>query len=195
MRILFAVIMLSGCATTGGLGEFSTPEYDRKDWRHWVDADKDCQDARQEVLIAESSGPVTYEDERKCRVASGAWKDPYTGTTITEPTLLDVDHVVALRDAHDSGGHAWGAARRQEFANDLEDPRTLRAVARGANRSKGSRGPDQWLPINEAFRCQYIAEFVAIKRRWELNVADDELAVIDYMLHICESGNIPPLPQ
>lgn len=70
---------------------------------------------------------------------------------------------------------------------------------RSENRSKetleGSRGPDQWLPINEAFRCQYIAEFVAIKRRWELNVADDELAVIDYMLHICESGNIPPLPQ
>ena len=47
------------------------PEYDRGDWRHWVDEDGDCQDARQEVLIEESLEPVEYEDDRECRVACG----------------------------------------------------------------------------------------------------------------------------
>jgi len=176
-------------------GPEELPEYNRKDWKHWIDEDKDCQDTRQEVLVAESTTPVTFEDERRCRVATGTWDDPYTGRTFTAPSSLDVDHVVPLREAHDSGGSNWNGDRREIFANDLEDPRSLRAVHLGANRSKGSRGPHEWLPVNEAFRCQYIEEFIAIKDRWELGMTRGEVAVLEYMLHICDRGGVPPLPQ
>jgi hypothetical protein len=171
------------------------PEYNRKDWKHWIDADKDCQDTRQEVLIAESTTPVVFEEGKQCRVESGTWLDPYTGKTFTAPSSLDVDHVVPLRAAHDSGGAYWDASRREDFANDLEDPRALRAVALGANRSKGSKAPDEWLPENEGFRCQYIEEYVALVTRWELDFTFGQIYVINYMIHICNEGGVPPLPQ
>ena len=79
------------------------PDYDRDDWDHWNDADRDCQDTRQEVLIAESSVSVVYTDDRKCRVASGSWTDPYTGDVAEDPSKLDVDHMVPLANAHASG--------------------------------------------------------------------------------------------
>ena len=86
------------------------PEYDRSDWRHWTDEDGDCQDARQEVLIAESLEPVTFETERKCRVETGQWWAPHLGHHLGNPTHIDVDHHVPLKNAHLSG--AWLGHRK-----------------------------------------------------------------------------------
>ena len=80
------------------------PEYDRGEWRHWTDEDGDCQDARQEILVVESLEPVTYEDDRECRVATGRWWAPHLGHHPENPAHLDVDHHVPLRNAHVSGG-------------------------------------------------------------------------------------------
>ena len=81
------------------------PDYDRDDWKHWVDADGDCQDARQEVLVAESRSTISFKTDRRCRVTAGQWLAPYTGTVVTDPGKLDVDHMVPLGNAHASG--AW----------------------------------------------------------------------------------------
>ena len=81
------------------------PDYDRHDWKQWTDADGDCQDARNEVLIAESRTAVAYRTDRKCRVAAGEWLAPYSSAIVTDPGRLDVDHMVPLGNAHDSG--AW----------------------------------------------------------------------------------------
>ena len=81
------------------------PDYDRQDWKHWTDADRDCQDARNEVLIAESRTAVDFRTDRKCRVAAGEWLAPYSNTVVVDPGKLDVDHMVPLGNAHDSG--AW----------------------------------------------------------------------------------------
>lgn len=188
----FAVLL--GSCSIASAQTFAPQEYNRRDWKHWVDEDGDCQDARQEVLIEESSEPVVLDD-RGCRVESGVWVDPYTAKTFTDPSLLDVDHVVALRDAHDSGGDIWTPELRKMFANDMADPAALRAVYRSANRSKGSRGPDRWLPTNADFRCQYIEEYMAIKEKWILDSDEHQKAVIGYMRKMCDDGIAPPLPQ
>ena len=93
------------------------PSYDRDDWRHWVDEDKDCQNTRHEALIEESLAKVAFKTDRKCQVATGEWFDPYTGETVTDATRLDIDHMIPLKNAHNSGGWAWDRSRKAAFAN------------------------------------------------------------------------------
>ena len=88
------------------------PKYDRREWRHWADEDRDCQDARQEVLIAESETPVKYTNDDRCRVASGSWEGPFTGEFFIDPGSLDVDHMVPLAERPPFG--RVGVERGQE---------------------------------------------------------------------------------
>lgn len=174
--------------------EVEIPAYERKLWRHWIDADKDCQDARQEVLIRDSQEPVTFTDEKQCRVATGKWICPYTGKVITDPSKVDVDHVVALKDAHDSGGWSWTPEQRKAFANNLE-PDHLVASSQYGNRSKGAKGPDEWLPPLAEARCPYLNQWMSLKQEAGLQFEDKEHAVLLYMKKICDDGLVPPLPQ
>ena len=106
--------------TTVALAE--CPPYDRNDYRHWVDEDKDCQNTRHEVLIAESSTPVGFKTSKGYRVVSGSCLGAYSGDVFTDASLLDIDHLVPLKEAHESGGFDWDADRRRDYANDLSDP-------------------------------------------------------------------------
>jgi hypothetical protein len=149
------------------------PAYDRDEWQHWIDADGDCQDTRQEVLIEESViGPTL--DTRGCRVLSGMWRDEYTGSIFTNPSDLDIDHRVPLANAHRSGGWSWDASRKREYANDLRDPEHLVAVSASANRSKSDRGPDAWRPPFGDNWCKYVISWRAIKQQWALSIPPQE---------------------
>ncbi|MYB49553.1 MAG: DUF1524 domain-containing protein [Dehalococcoidia bacterium] len=162
------------------------PKYDRDEWRHWVDDDGDCQDARQEALIAESETPVTYTNEDRCRVASGSWEGPYTGERFTDPGDLDIDHVVPLANAHWSGGWAWNEDRKREYANDLSYEGHLIAVQASANRTKGSKGPEDWKPPERGYWCQYAVDWISIKNAWELTATESEAEALAEMLDTCE---------
>jgi hypothetical protein len=117
-------------------------------------------------------------DAKGCRVISGTWEDPYTGNTYTDPSILDIDHVIALANAHISGGWAWTPEQKQAFANDLTNPESLIAVYNGANRSKGDRAPDEWLPTNLSYRCQYVQVWLIIKERYALSLTAKEARAI-----------------
>ena len=162
------------------------PPYDRDDWKHWVDEDKDCQNTRHEVLIEESLASVTFKSERKCQVATGEWFDPYTGETITNATKLDMDHMVPLKNAHDSGGWAWDKDRKSAFANEMSQEHHLIAVTASANRSKGARGPEKWKPANRDYWCDYATDWVQIKVDWELSATKTEWAALQEMLQTCD---------
>ena len=167
------------------------PTYDRDDWKHWIDADGDCQDARIEALIAESRLSVSYRTDRRCRVATGEWLAPYTGTIVTDPGKLDMDHMVPLANAHASGAWNWSAQRREQYANFLGDPQHLIAVTASANRSKGARGPEDWKPEDRSYWCQYATDWITIKDDWNLTVTLREADALSGMLHTC--ANPPKL--
>ena len=162
------------------------PAYDRREWRHWTDEDRDCQDARQEVLIAESTVPVKFTGADQCRVESGAWIGPYTGTEVTDPGSLDVDHVVPLANAHRSGGWKWSKDRKRAYANSIAYPGHLSATTARANREKGAKGPEEWRPPDEGYWCTYAVDWITIKKEWELTATEDEAAALRKMVESCE---------
>ncbi|HEX7474251.1 MAG TPA: HNH endonuclease family protein, partial [Candidatus Limnocylindrales bacterium] len=95
-----------------------------------------------------------------------------------DSSKLDIDHVVPLAEAWDSGAYRWDAARRRAFANDLGVSWSLIAVSAASNRSKGDKDPAEWLPPLASYRCQYLAVWVAIKTRWNLAVDAAEKSAI-----------------
>ena len=137
--------------------------YDRDKYRHWIDADGDCRDTRDEVLAAESTTAVTG-----CDVRTGRWRSYYDRKTWTRSSDVDVDHLVPLKESWDSGGRRWNAATRTRYANDLADRRTLVAVTDNVNQSKSDRDPADWMPAYG--KCRYIRQWAAIKLRWRLSV-------------------------
>mgnify|MGYP001566948050 CR=1 FL=1 len=161
------------------------PEYRRADWDHWVDEDGDCQDARQEVLIAESRVTGTFTTNTMCRVAAGSWFDEYSGVILTNPADVEVDHFVPLENAHVSGGWAWSAERRRAYANDLSHPEHLIAVRDRVNQSKGSKSPERWMPPRVEYRCDYAISWIAVKTRWALTVTAEERGALLSMLEAC----------
>ena len=164
------------------------PKYDRKQWRHWADEDGDCQDARQETLIAESTIAVTYTADDRCRVESGHWVGPYTGTEVTDPSDLDIDHMVPLANSHRSGGWSWSNEKKSSYANHLAYPGHLVASTARANRAKGAKGPEEWRPPNGDYWCQYALDWIEIKRAWHLTATEEEVNALREMTGTCESN-------
>jgi hypothetical protein len=164
--------------------KISTP-YSRKDYKHWIDADHDCQNTRQEVLISESlEKPIL--DEKGCKVISGKWFDPYTNQYFTNTRDLDVDHFIPLKEAHQSGGEFWDKTRKMKYANDLDDPESLIAVYKGANRSKGAKDPSDWMPPNEEYTCEYVKTWQRIKKNWGLTMDKKEAEFIKKQSENCQ---------
>ena len=163
------------------------PAYDRDQWGDWIDADGDCQNTRQEVLIAESTTQVTFKSARECRVASGTWAGPTPAEQFSDPRKLDIDHMVPLANAHRSGGWAWDRAKKSRYANDLSYDGHLIAVLDIQNRSKGSDGPEDWKPEDESYWCEYATHWINIKVAWDLTATERELAALKEMIDTCES--------
>ena len=161
--------------------------YDRAKFKHWVDADGDGCNTRAEVLVAEASIPPTVGST--CAIAGGAWYSAYDDTYMTAARASDIDHMVPLAEAWDSGAHTWTPHRREAYANDLDEPRALIAVTAKTNRSKADQDPHEWLPPFEPARCEYITAWTVVKTRWGLTIDSAEKDVLVEIANRCP--NIP----
>ena len=160
--------------------------YSRSLFRHWIDADKNGCNTRYEVLIAEAI--VKPKVGARCYLTGGRWRSAYDGKVFTNPTGMDIDHMVPLAEAWRSGAWAWTSAQRMDFANDLEDSRSLIAVTASLNRSKGDRDVAGWLPLRA--QCNYISNWIAVKWRFDLTVDPIEGEFLQSKITACKITNV-----
>jgi hypothetical protein len=182
---------LSVLSTITVQNEYKTG-YLRSLFKHWIDANGNGCDTREEVLIAESQSKAQV-DAYGCKVIEGDWLSPYDNVMHSNPSNLDIDHMIPLKEAWDSGAWNWTATQRQTFANDLSDARALIAVTAGQNRSKSDRDPSNWIPPQKSYTCTYLSEWVAIKARWNLSMDQSEFGRIKNLLTAsCQTVTIAP---
>ena len=146
--------------------------YNRDLFADWYDADRNGCNTRKEVLIAESLDPVKIGS--KCAISGGRWFSIYDNVETTDSSKFDIDHMVPLSEAWDSGAWNWNADQRKYFANDLDQPFFLIAVTASSNRSKSDRDPAEWMPPNANYHCEYVRIWIEIKRAWDLSVDQAE---------------------
>lgn len=129
----------------------------------WQDEDRDGQDAREEVLLSEMTATWTFDNRTGENSSSSYLTCPYTGQRVDDRRKIDIDHVVALKEAWDWGAALWTPEKRADFANYLGDSDHLMAVLGTENRRKGSKGiADGYLPPKH--KCEYILARIRI---WE----------------------------
>jgi hypothetical protein len=145
--------------------------YDRDDWGGWIDEDGDCQNTTAEILIRDSQTKVSFDG---CRVVSGLWNLPYSGGSTTSASQIDIDHIIPLNWAHGHGGDRWSSERKKAFANDADN---LLATSSSANRSKGAKGPDQWMPSID--KCSYARRWEGLIEKYALKATTREVAAIE----------------
>jgi hypothetical protein len=150
--------------------------YARSNFKHWSDLDKNGCNTRNDVILAEAL--VKPKVDAGCKIVkdTGKWHSAYDGLTVTNFSALDVDHMVPLAEAWDSGASKWDAKKREVYANDMGDPNSLIAVTAATNRSKSDQDPAEWLPAKDV--CTYIKNWVHVKVRWSLTVDEKELKVL-----------------
>jgi hypothetical protein len=154
--------------------------YSRDRFPLWNKQGDGC-NTRDRVLQRDGRDVKTTAD---CKIVGGTWVSPYDNKTLTDPQLVDIDHMVPLANAWRSGASAWTDDKRSQFANDLTRPQLL-AVSASANRAKGDQDPSQWKPTNRDYWCQYAQRWVAVKVFWQLTVTVLEKAALGDMLGAC----------
>lgn len=149
-------------------------------------------DTRNVILRRDLTNAVLGDDN--CKVQAGALSDPYTGQRIAfkrganSSGAVQIDHVVALSNAWQTGAQQLSSEQRISLAND---PLELLAVDGPANQQKGDGDAATWLPSNKPFRCQYIARQIAVKKKYSLWVAPPERTAMERILASCPEQRLP----
>ncbi len=151
-------------------------------------------DTRNDILRRDLRATTLKPGTNGCVVLTGSFTEPYSGQTVaftrgaSTSSLVQIDHVVALADAWQSGAQQWNADTRREYAND---PLVLLAADGHLNQQKGAANAASWLPPNKGFRCAYVARQVAIKTKYHLWVTAPEADAIAHVLSTCPGQELP----
>jgi len=160
----------------------------------WADVDRNGCDTRNDILKRDLSAITFRAKTRNCVVESGTLVDRYSGETISfvkgnlSSMDVQIDHVVALSNAWQTGAFKLSAIERKALAND---PLNLFAVKGRLNSQKGDGDAATWLPPLKSFRCTYIAQQIAVKAKYSLWVTTPEKAAMTSILSACPSQKVP----
>lgn len=187
-QVVAPATALAVLATLEVKGKAGRSDYQRSAFgQAWLDADTNGCDTRNDVLRRDLTA-VTFTTGSLCVVASGTLTEPYTGvsrhfTRGTETSAaLQIDHVVALGNAWQTGAAALTALQRQSLAND---PLNLLAVDGDANQDKRDSDAASWLPPAKKFRCHYVARQISVKAAYSLWVTPAEKEAMETILGHC----------
>lgn len=168
--------------------------YNRDEWKHW-DNVTSCWTVREQVLadeaekgslvLLDSKGKKTSSVKNACKIESGKWKEPYSGKTVTNPSKLDIDHMIPLSYTAKQGGQAWSKDKKREYANNLKFENHLVAVDASANREKSDQGPSTWKPKNKNYHCTYATSWVTIAKNYNLSLPESDKSALRSMLKTC----------
>jgi len=145
-------------------------------------------------ILARDMTNITYRSSHDCDVISGTLNDPYTGKTIqfvrgvSTSSKVQIDHVVAISNAWQTGAQQISPQLRHQLYND---PLELLAVDGPANNQKGDGDAATWLPPNKAYRCRYVARQIAVKLKYHLWVTPAEHNAIARILGSCPDQKLP----
>jgi hypothetical protein len=160
----------------------------------WADVDRNGCDTRNDILKRDLSGEVFKEKTDDCVVLSGTLVDPYSGETINfvrgnvSSMEVQIDHVVALSNAWQTGAFKLTVQQRTAMAND---PLNLLAVKGRLNSQKGDGDAATWLPPLKSYRCDYVARQIAVKMKYKLWFTAPEKEAIVRILKSCPEKALP----
>jgi hypothetical protein len=170
-----------------GTDDGELARYDRDQFGpSWSDIDHNGCDQRNDTLTRDLTDVTYREGTHNCVVITGVLNDPFTGKVIVfakaEASKVQIDHMVPLSWAWKNGASTWTDAERLALAND---PANLTAVSGSANASKSDKGPSEWLPVNESYRCAYVTKFVHIVDSYELTIGEKDRMAARRLLAAC----------
>ena len=160
----------------------------------WADVNRNGCDTRNDILKRDMTSIIYKEKTRDCVVVSGTLVDRYSGETINfvrgnvSSMEVQIDHVVALSNAWQTGAFQLTLAQRTALANDSLN---LFAVKGKLNLQKGDGDAATWLPPLKSFRCAYVAQQIAVKAKYSLWVVPPEKAAIVAILAKCPTQTVP----
>jgi hypothetical protein len=172
-------------------GRAAKTGYARSQFPHWSDPDRNGCDARNDTLKRDLTQISFKSGTRDCKVLTGQLLDPFSGKIISfssAKSMIDIDHVVALSNAWQTGAAYFDKTKRQQIAND---PLNLLAVDFSLNRQKGDGDAATWLPPLKIYRCDYVARQIAVKAKYGLWVTQPEKGAIIKLLEKCEGQKLP----
>lgn len=156
----------------------------------WADVNRNGCDTRNDILQRDLTNLTFRTGTRNCVIESGTLVDPYSGVVIDfvkgnkTSTLVQIDHVVSLSNAWQTGAFKLTIEKRTQFAND---PDNLLAVQGRLNSQKGDGDAATWLPPLKSYRCTYVAKQISIKAKYGLWVTSPEKAAMKSILNKCSS--------
>jgi hypothetical protein len=163
--------------------EDTAVHYRRDDWGDWASHGHGC-NTRDLVLRDQGHGTVPGKGCTPSCPSTGpaCWTSPYDNTPLRDPSTVQIDHRVPVKEAARSGARTWAKDQRERFYND---PANLTAVSAHANTSKGDSDPGVWRPSNRDIWCAYASAYVATKTTYHLTVDQREHDALAAMFATC----------